>query len=335
MHVVSGIMQTQGFEFRVLQKKFEATGSTSASQTELKTSPRLQRKLNKLRKSVAHKTAIGKLFQQYSDSPIGVKGKSLDDNNNLRRQKAKYISNFSCSQSSLTGALGLLQPPDNSARTVHSKGTLDSSARSINSYLEYSGPRPSLASEKSLFMPGYDDDFFDLLDLPGHFNTRGVYGQKANPAQLSLSRSKSDLHLNYIRSLHKPPDREKTFMSMSSTKHKVDFPFKQFHKPFQLPKIVEPKNMTHNKETDNYKENCDTSPRIRNCEYKKADVQISKTAARLSVDENKDRGSNPATLKVKRLSVDATTQTDFDYDEAVDEEPVFAISADVSTIKQQ
>lgn len=300
-------MQTQGFEFRVLPKKFQSSGEHADNNEFINTSPRLQKKLNKLRSDVAQRTSLGKLVRNWRSGPIGVKGKSLDDEGNLKRQKAKYYSTFSCSQTALNSQIQKTNDHALSARTELPKDTQVTSARSINSYFEgYLAPRPSLASEKSSFLPGYDDEFFDRLNLPGHFNTRGIYGQKANVTQLSLTRSKSDLSLNNLESFYRETGRQKTYLSfIPSNQTKHDYLSRKSDTPLQLPKILQP-SFNHRRVINKL-----TSSKLDVIKIPREKSNLDKdTTSRKSEQKQINGDIELNKLKVKRVSVDATTQTD-------------------------
>lgn len=308
-------MQSQGgFEFRVAPKTFhtgkcavDSLRDDNESKCEmLRTSPKLQRKLDKLRKNLSRKTSAAKLMKTVNGGPFGVKGQSLDEPNSLHRQKMKYFSTFSCSQTSLNR----LNPcPDAyalSARTVNSKTNLNSSARSINSLYVYSGPRPSLASETSTFL-SYDDEYFDHLDIPGHFNTRGIFGQKANVTNivpLPLLRSKSDLRLNHLKSLFRENDRQNTFMtSVSSFYSRYQNPVKRVQTTKHVPKL----DLQEETSEKDYKitVNVTARPHAVKGNKTKDPLALEKEMTSLSVIN-----SNEFVSKNKRNSVDVCTQTE-------------------------
>jgi hypothetical protein len=56
----------------------------------------------------------------------------------------------------------------------------------------------------------YSNHYFDSLDLPGHFNTRGVYGQKADVSPFTLKRTNSEISLSNFHSRLGPLERQNT-----------------------------------------------------------------------------------------------------------------------------
>ena len=297
-------MQTQGFEFRVLPKTFQPSSTAHlTSENSVRIPPRLKKRLDLLRESTAKKPALGKLVQSYHSDLNVVEGKSLDEGGTLQRQKAKYYSNFSCSQTPSHHPLQQVNNNVQTGKTNLSKDTPDCSSQSVKSYMEYSKPRPSLSSERGSFIYGYDDEFFDCLNLPGHFNTRGIYGQKAHVAQLSLTRSKSDLFLNHDFLRKGAPERQRTFLSTTPLTPKYDdMHLRSNVPPLQLPKLL------HRTYTSLNLNNKNESPKLqKKKKHSVMDVQITRDT---KVRKIPSTSENFYLKTPRQFTVEATTQTE-------------------------
>jgi len=176
------------------------------------------------RKVSPERSKLHAIIEKYMSKPFGVVGQNLDEEGSTKSKASnktvKFQTNVTCMQcgESKVRTLERVQEnkspkePFSSNENLSMVGLPKQSVgviRQTNEGTEVRAPNvPSIhnlsmvshpvvirehASSEEL--PVYDDDFFDFLNIPGHFNTRGVFGQKASVGQTApqLFRSNTDL----------------------------------------------------------------------------------------------------------------------------------------------
>ncbi|KAH3898518.1 hypothetical protein DPMN_022752 [Dreissena polymorpha] len=249
----------------------------------VRTSSKLQQ-VEKMRRKSKDKSKMASLFEKYLSKPNAVIGKPLTDENALKRMNKKFRTTFTCSQSSLqsmkrssdqmeTGSVDkrVYLPSGNSyefgenntmsagfpdligkAHSLDTEFPGNSFKRSVSMYKS----KPShqilvkdpheVNSDRPEFIPGFNDDYFDFLNLPGHFNTRGIFGQKANVVVNNLSRSNTDLGLSFLGKDYVNNRRQNTFILPNvSRKEDTMLPKKKLSTVVLLPKLTKYNRITN------------------------------------------------------------------------------------------
>lgn len=314
-------------------------------------SPRMLSQLSKVNKTDRQYAQVATILRCYVESPSAISGNGVAETDDELRNKAKYHSTYSLPNNSKNNsALGSaesrsmkrISSTDERQNTFYTDPYLVRSGKSNNI-----GHFPNIAdrriphktaskhsysvitdSVQSARLPNYTDDYFDSLDIPGHFNTRGVYGQKAAMSPFTMRRTYSDLNLSVFQprfvSLQRqattlkwklPPSGRNRYLHKTNCKVQPQ----EFSRKFQNHrrksfKTGSSRTVAHMPSSeDNIKSN--NSSKGQNVKDRNV-INLNEKLDEVFDGVGALKVSEPiVNIKPKKLSVDVSVQTDIDTDE--------------------